>query len=70
MSRFPNKMIEQAYKSAKGKVFTQRTTDQTFFDENGSDQYDHQALQWLFDRGVIQRNLNLDKLVFEYRVAK
>lgn len=70
MKKFPNKMIAEAYESAKGKVFTQLTSDMSFRDEKGCGDYNHHALQWLYDRGIMQRTLNWKKFVFEYRIVK
>lgn len=70
MKKFPNKVISAAYERALGKVFTQSTGDGSFRDQNGSKDYNHHAMQWLYDRGIIQRELNRERFVFEYRVVK
>lgn len=70
MKKFPNKMIREAYESALGKVFTQSTADLSFTDQHGNKNYNHHALQWLYDQGIIQRELNYDRFVFEYKVVK
>lgn len=70
MKNFPNKVIRKAYESALGKVFTQNSGDGSFKDQDGNKDYDHHALQWLYDRGIIQRELNYERFVFEYKVVK
>lgn len=70
MKKFPNKVISTAYESALGKVFTQSTADGSFKDQDGNKDYNHHALQWLYHQGIIQRELNYDRFVFEYKVVK
>lgn len=70
MKKFPNKMIREAYESAKGRVFTQSSADLSYRDESGSKDYNHHALQWLYDQGIMQRTLNRERYVFEYRIMK
>lgn len=70
MKKFPNKMIREAYESAKGKVFTQSTADLSFRDEAGCGDYNHHALQWLYHQGIMQRTFNKNRFVFEYRIVK
>lgn len=68
--KWPNKVIADAYKSAKGKVFNKHTHDGTYIDQYDNEDYDHHALQWLEDRGVIECNLNRERWVFEYKIAE
>lgn len=70
MKRFPNKMIAEAYEKAKGKVFTQLSSDLSFRDEKGNSDYNHHAMQWLYHKGIIKRTLSKERFVFEYRVVK
>lgn len=69
-NRFPNKMIQAAYDSAKNRVFHKLSTDGSYVDELGSKDYNHVALQWLEDRGILERKLNQGPWVFEYRIVK
>jgi CO dehydrogenase/acetyl-CoA synthase delta subunit len=70
MKKFPNKVIRAAYESAQGKTFTQLTSDMSFRDQKGSRDYNHHALQWLVHHGIMQRTLNRNRWVFEYRIVK
>lgn len=70
MRKFPNKVIAEAYEAAKGKVFTKRSDTGEYFDSYQSNAYNHVAMQWLEDRGIIARSLNRKRYVFEYRVVK
>ena len=69
MRKFPNRVIERAYHSAQGKVFHKKTTDATYIDQDGDTDYNHVALNWLEDHGILERELNRS-WVFEYRIAK
>lgn len=69
MKKFPNKMIREAYESAKGKVFYLNTGDNSLSDETGSKDYNQHALQWLYHRGIMQRTINKN-FEFEYRIVK
>lgn len=70
MKKFPNKKIATAYESARGKVFTKNSSDLTYKDQTGSTDYDHIALNWLEDNGVLDSKLHHSKWVFEYRLVK
>jgi hypothetical protein len=70
MNKFPNKMIREAYESAKGKVFNKHAHDLSYTDQDGNKDYNHVALNWLEDQGILDRDLNRDRWVFEYRIVK
>ena len=70
MKKFPNKKIAKAYESAKGKVFTKNSQDFTYIDQNGCTEYDHVAMNWLEDNGILGVSLNKERWVFEYRIVK
>jgi hypothetical protein len=70
MNKFPNKMIREAYESAKGKVFNKHTHDLSYTDQDGNKDYNHVAINWLEDQGILDRDLNRDRWVFEYRIVK
>ena len=69
MRKFPNRVIERAYHAAQGKVFRKKTEDATYIDQDGNTDYNHVALNWLEDQGVLERELN-ENWVFEYRIVK
>jgi hypothetical protein len=70
MKNFPNKMIAMAYESAKGKVFRKYTANLTYIDQNNNKDYDHIALNWLEDKNILQKQLNRESWVYEYRIVK
>lgn len=70
MNKFPNKMIRAAYEAAKGKVFTKRSDDLTYVDQDGNTNYNHVAMNWLEDNGILDRKLKQGPYVFEYRLIK
>ena len=70
MNKFPNKMIRAAYDAAKGKVFNKHTHDLTYIDQDGNTDYNHMAMNWLEDNGILGVELNMSRLVFEYRLVK
>lgn len=70
MKTFPNKVIAKTYENAKGKIFHKRTNDLTYIDQDGSMDYNHVALNWLEDQGILGRNLSNEKWVFEYKIVK
>jgi hypothetical protein len=70
MQKFPNKMISQAYESAKGKVFTKSSQYHTYKDQDGNTDYNHVALNWLEDNGILGREFDRRQIVFKYRLVK
>jgi hypothetical protein len=70
MKKFPNKMIREAYESAKGKVFNKHSHDLTYIDQDGNTDYNHVALNWLEDNGVLGVELNRTRRVFEHRLVE
>jgi hypothetical protein len=70
MKKFPNKTIRAAYESAKGKVFNKHIYDLTYIDQDDNTDYNHVALNWLEDNGVLGVELNRTRWVFEYRLVK
>ena len=70
MKTFPNKVISKAYEEAKGKVFRKHSTDLTYIDQNGNKDYNHVAMNWLEDNGILVSTLNRTAWVFEYKIAK
>ena len=70
MKKFPNKMIREAYESAKGKVFNKHSQDLTYIDQDGNTNYNHIAMNWLEDNALLGVELNKSCLVFEYRLIK
>ena len=63
-------MIHEAYESAKGQVFRKRSQDRSYIDQQCNTDYNHVALNWLEDQGILGRELNRDCWVFEYRIVK
>jgi hypothetical protein len=70
MNKFPNKTIRAAYEAAKGKVFTKRSDDLTYKDQDGNNDYNHVAMNWLEDNGILGMELNRTAWVFEYQLVK
>ena len=70
MNKFPNKMIRAAYESAKGKMFNKHSQDLTYIDQDDNTDYNHDALNWLEDNGILGMELNRTAWVFEYQLVK
>ena len=70
MKNFPNKMIAAAYESAKGKVFHKKTKSGVYTDQYGSSKYNHTALQWLEDHGILEAKYSPLLMPTEYRIVK
>lgn len=51
MPKFPNKMISEAYEAARGHVFTWSPARHIFTDQNGSCEYNYDAMIWLREHG-------------------
>lgn len=70
MKKFPNKMIAETYEKAIGKIFNKHTHDHTYIDQDGCEDYNHHALEWLENNGILGVKLNKERWVFEYEIVK
>lgn len=70
MKKFPNKMIASTYEVAKGKVFHKKSKGGEYTDQYGSSEYNHTALQWLEDHGILKAEYHPLLMPTEYRIVK
>lgn len=69
MSKLPNKMIQEAYDAAVGKIFTWSPTYQRFTDEHGSSDYDYSAMLWLKENNwLLEQPYDPSDFVLKFRV--
>jgi hypothetical protein len=66
--KLPNKMLQDAYDAAVGKVFKWSPTNYKFTDQHGYSEYNYHAMLWLKDNGYFIQNIDHLNFVWLFKL--